>query len=82
MHALVTLGIEFSGYACLRRTVADHVRIRAVAKYQAQRFQHNGLARTGLSGQDRQLFAEFDFYGVDNCEIANLQVPQHRSWPQ
>ena len=68
---------ERRGNLCSLGAVAYDLGTRPAAGDQLQRVHEDGLACAGLAGQHREPRAQLQLDGVDDGEIADLQVREH-----
>ena len=64
---------DFSALAA----VAHHLRAGTAAGEQLQRVHQDRLAGAGLAGEHREPGAQLELHGIDDGEVADLQVGQH-----
>src|SRR5206468_8708184 len=60
-------------------TSADHVRRRLAADGELERRRENRLSRAGLAGDDVEARLEAEVELVDQREVADLQLFEHRA---
>jgi hypothetical protein len=59
------------------RAVADRAAVCATADRQQQRVDEDRFTRAGFAGQHGEAAAEFELDGLDDREVADLQVREH-----
>ena len=57
--------------------MAHHFRAGPAAGEQLQRIDDDRLAGAGLSGEDGESGVQLELHGIDDGEVAYLQVRQH-----
>jgi hypothetical protein len=62
--------------------MTDDFSSRTSTGSEQQSVDKNGFAGACFTCQDRQPGVQLEFYRVDNSEIANLYMSQHRSNPE
>ena len=62
--------------------MAKHVGTRAAAERQHHRIHDDGLAGAGFTGERREAALELELGGIDDREVADLQVREHLSIPR
>ncbi len=71
--------LEGGGDLGALRAVAHHFRAGAAAGQQLQRIDQDGLAGAGFAGEHREPGTQLQLHVVDDGEVADLQMGQHRS---
>ena len=78
-HDLLAVHLERALDVRLLGARADDARPRLPAQQQVERVREHGLARAGLAGDDVQPGAEPELGALDQEEVLNPQLYQHRA---
>ena len=75
----VARDVEGCGHFGPLGTVAHRAAVGATTHGEQQRVDEDRFSRAGLAGERREARSELELHGLDDREIANLQLAQHRA---
>jgi len=77
-HGMIGVNGELGADACLLGARAEQLGIGAAAEGEAERIQQDRLAGAGLAGQHGEAGIDLEIQAVDEDDVADRQVQQHR----
>ena len=71
----VEMGLDHASVS----TLFQCLQVCPLSQQQSDGAEHDALARTGLTGDDRESWIQVDIQDVYQCEVLDIEMLQHNS---